>query len=180
MAFVVEDGSIVDNANSYATVAEANAYATDIGNEDWTDLEDSEKETALVRSTYYFDSSYRTRWKGVKMNRYQALSFPRDGVVDEDGYLLGNNLVPDRLKRAVIDLALVVGADSTVDLFAIDQDLAGVRRKKEKVDVLEVETEYFGSGDQALGEFVRARFQSAKVWLQGLVTSSLSGRVERG
>lgn len=43
MAFVVEDGSGIANANAYITVAYADEYFSDRGNADWAGMADDTK-----------------------------------------------------------------------------------------------------------------------------------------
>ncbi|AEP08893.1 DnaT-like ssDNA-binding protein [Micavibrio aeruginosavorus] len=120
MAFVVEDGTGLPDANSYASVAEADAYHTDRGNAAWTGS-NSVKQAALVRATDYVEQAYAGRWKGCALTEEQALSFPRDEAV-----------VPAKLKQAVIQLAL--------EAIATDLNPTQDRAvKREKVDVIEVE-----------------------------------------
>ena len=55
MAFVTEDGTGLAEANSYVSVAEADAYHADRGNAAWIG-EDSAKQSALIKATDYLEN----------------------------------------------------------------------------------------------------------------------------
>ena len=183
MGFVVEDGTGLTTANSYTSVAEADAYALEMGDEDWSSFSDEEKEVALVNATSYIDNTYRQQWIGTRATRDQALSWIRYNAMDSDGWILSSSAIPPRLKNAVSEIAFVYADNPDIDLYAADQSLQTVKsqKTKEKVDVIETEAEveYFGSDEQSAAEQTKARFTQAKIWLNGLVGSSLMGRVDR-
>ena len=183
MAFIVEDGSIVLLANSFAAVADADAYFADRNPDSaWNDLATTEKEDALVRGTDYINTTYRLRWKGNKRAGDQALTFPRENVVDEDGWHLNETIMPPALLNATAEMALAL-QDPDTDPYAIDRTLSPVKSLTEKVDVIEVSTEFMDAsqaGRSALSGQVRVSFEQAKVWLTYLTTSRLNGRVDRG
>lgn len=122
MAFVVEDGTGLPDANSYASVAEADAYHADRGNTAWAGIE-VVKESALVRATDYIEQVYSGRWKGARLTDNQALEWPRTAA---EG-------IPSHIKQAVFQLALegVSGANLNPTL--------GRAIKRRKVDVIETE-----------------------------------------
>lgn len=151
MALVVEDGSGLAGAESYASVAEADAYHTARSNSLWTGA-DAVKEAALRRATDYMLQTYRSRWHGTRYTLPQALDWPRSGVPipDSPGGTYGLpayvavNAVPAEVKRACIELALdALSGDLNPDL-----SRATLR---EKVDVIEVEY------DHNAPEYVRRR-----------------------
>ena len=122
MAFTVEDGSIVDGANSYVDLAYADSFHTDRANAAWVG-EDSVKEAALIKATDYIEQVYQGRWLGDVDAVAQSLSFPRT---------TDSGVIPDRLKQAVCVLAL----EALVSDLNPVQDRAV---KREKIDVIEVE-----------------------------------------
>jgi hypothetical protein len=77
MSLTVEDGTGLDDADSYVSVAQADAYHTAMGNATWTG-EPVDLEAALRRATQYIDARYTFR--GDPVNGTQALSLPR--VID--------------------------------------------------------------------------------------------------
>lgn len=131
MALVVEDGTGKSNAESYVSVAEADARHLAFGNTGWTGA-DAAKEAALRRATAYMMASYRTRWLGTRVRHDQALDWPRyiDGQVD--GWWIDSNVVPAEIRNACADLALRALAED----LAPDLERGVVR---EKVGPLEVE-----------------------------------------
>lgn len=89
MALITTAAAI--NADSYATIEQADALATEIGNTTWDTLEESEKEAFLRRATKAID---RQRWRGRKYDIStanpgradgQSLQFPRYHDVDSAG-----------------------------------------------------------------------------------------------
>ncbi len=77
MAFVVEDGTGIANANSYITEEMLEEYAEDRG---VTLPSSGNVEAAMIRATSYIDS-YRARFPGYRAhNRLQGLEWPRIGA----------------------------------------------------------------------------------------------------
>jgi hypothetical protein len=128
MAFVVEDGTGLPNANSYLAVADADAYHADQGNTAWVG-EVADKQSALVRATMYVDASYRGRFPGYPTTgRTQSREWPRVGAyvrIPEDGrndafftgyahayafingvYYIPQTEIPREIKAAVCEGAL--------------------------------------------------------------------------
>ena len=78
--FVVEDGSIVAEANSYVSVAEAdNFFALHLYGASWAAATTQQKQAALVMSTRTINAS--VVWKGSPITHIQRLQWPRQGVV---------------------------------------------------------------------------------------------------
>ena len=117
MTLIVEDGSIVTGAESYATVAEATAYHAARNNTAWAALTtDALREAALRRATDYMRQAYRSRWQGYKVNEDQALDWPRYDV-EVEGYAIDSDIVPTEIKNACAELALrASAADLNTDL----------------------------------------------------------------
>jgi hypothetical protein len=109
MTLVVEDGSGISTAESYISVAAAGTRHTNLGNTAWTGT-DAAKESALRRATAHMEQAYRTRWKGTRLTRAQALSWPRYGAI-ADGWDVPSTEVPTDVANACADLALKALAD---------------------------------------------------------------------
>ena len=110
MALIVENGSQVAGAESYASVADASTYFTARANAAWAALaSDALREAALRQACDYIEAVYGLRWKGERVAITQALSWPRDGVV-VDGVELSTTAIPAALMRANIELALKASA----------------------------------------------------------------------
>lgn len=117
---IVEDGTIVANADSYVTVAEADAYLAARGMDTaWALLSNTVKESLLVRAVDYMQAAYRARWKGHRSWDTQSLDWPRQGVLMTDmpiGQQIQYNTIPRELKAGQIELALRQMADQATPL----------------------------------------------------------------
>jgi len=92
------------NANSYATLTEANTYHdTHLYASVWTDAEDDNKIIALIWATRLLDQV--CTWDGAKVTQGQALRWPRSWVYDQDGYVFPNDAIPQWLKNVAAELA---------------------------------------------------------------------------
>ena len=134
MAFVVEDGTGLADATSYASVAEADAYFSDSGVATWTGI-DAVKQQALVRGTRALDGMYASAWPGRKVRGDQGLEWPRIDAVDMSGYTLDE--VPRAVKAATIEAALVELLTPGALSPSLDRGGAIIREK-----VGPIETEY--------------------------------------
>lgn len=103
MALIVEDGTGRTDAESYASVAYADAYHTAMGSASWAIATEGAREAALRRATAYADAAYL--WRGLRAWPEQSLAWPRGGVVS-DNIDLPSDEVPVQLQRAVCELAL--------------------------------------------------------------------------
>lgn len=143
MAFLVEDGTGLDNSNSYASVAEAIAYFTDRGNATWLALSTAVQQNNLIKATDYIDQRFGARFIGDRVFEEQALAWPRDntGVTtydyDEETEI---GVIPTKLKYACIEYALRANAGP----LAPDPEIAdsGVSMVTTKEKVGPIETEY--------------------------------------
>lgn len=130
MTLIVENGTGLSTAESYISVADADARHTAMGNTDWTGT-DAVKEAALRRATAFMEQNYRLRWKGTRLLRAQALSWPRYGAI-VDSWEIESTVVPADVANACADLALKALAGPLTQ----DQTRAVIR---EKVGPLETE-----------------------------------------
>jgi len=116
MAIIVEDGSVVPNANSYVSVADATTYlAANIHvSAAWVALSTEQKENLLIWATRELDN--RVDWKGSKTDPESSLRWPRVGVFDRDGNLIADDVIPKQLKDAVCELArYLMAGDRSAD-----------------------------------------------------------------
>lgn len=144
MSLIVEDGSVVDGANSYNSVSSAGTYMLNRTDPNWTSASTDAKEKALFQGGMYLNS---LTWKGSKTTRDQSMDWPRVGVYDDDGFLYDDNMVPEDVKTAQIEAGLLdLGG---YDLFPVNTPASKVKRKK--IDVLE--TEFFGSAANGTTDF---------------------------
>lgn len=108
ISIVVEDGSIVSGANSYGTLAEANAYFANEAETAWTasTVTDNMKNVALLRAMGYIEA---LNWKGTTVSGVdQPLQWPRQDVYDRDNNLLEEDYIPPNVKKAQFEAAVLV------------------------------------------------------------------------
>lgn len=75
MAFLVEDGTGLTDATAYISVADADAYFSDVTNSNWSAASTSEKENAIIKATRYMEKRFGARWKGIIASSTQGLSW---------------------------------------------------------------------------------------------------------
>ena len=122
MAVTIDATAGGASANSYITLAEADAYVEAmIGSTDvvkWSDLNDDLRNRALTAATQRLD---RERFLGAKATDTQALQWPRTGVRKPDTYVntyatgfpfrisedyFTDTEIPAQIKHAQIELAV--------------------------------------------------------------------------
>jgi len=142
MALIVEDGTGLDNAESYLSADDFKAYHKDRGNV--VSIGGSEIEQKLRLATEYIDLRWGPKAIGYPITETQALVFPTDYFVTDPVSL------PIKLERATAEYAFYA---ITGDLYYDVDNLSGggIIRKLEKVGPIEEETEYSGSGLGATG-----------------------------
>ena len=175
MALIVEDGTVVTGANTYATAETVDAYCDarlltmtvgDVEGDAVSDEDPEAKDAAILRAMVYIESC---NYKGVKTDRDNPLKWPRDGVDDIDGFAVDSDEIPQEVINALSQafyeemtepgsLQPSIGRDDLV--------------KKEKIDV--IETEYFEHGSPA-----RTQFTIVIDYLKGLLESSVNVKVMR-
>jgi len=164
MSFVVEDGSGLANANSYASVAEADTYHSNHGNPSaWTNATTAEKEASLRLATQALDVDNASRWRGRRAFESQGLDWPRVGVVDEDEFIVSTTVVPREVKDATAYLAL---ASINGDTLIPDETEAPVESELVKVGSITIDTEFAGSNPS------RKRYPLARKLLRPFVDVS--------
>lgn len=97
VCLVIEDGTIVTNANSYITVEEAEDMLNVIG-ETFADTPDEVIKTKLLQATRVLES-YRSKYRGSKVSSTQSLQFPRYDL-SIDGFLVDSDVIPYETKMA--------------------------------------------------------------------------------
>ena len=135
MALVVEDGSGVTGATSYISLVNARAFATARGKT--LSSVDATAEAALIKAMDVIES-YRARFQGFKVDKDQALQWPRSGVV-VDGFPVDDDEIPACLPLAQAALAIEA---QTTELFSNSDGRQIVRERVEGA----VEIQYSESG----------------------------------
>jgi hypothetical protein len=128
LTLIKEDGTGRVDANSYAEVADADAYhESHLYAVDWTSASAVNKAIALVMATRLIDAYYQFR--GFKTHNTQALQWPREFARDDDALssrsigglspseeFFANNIVPKILRDATIETAReLIKVDRTAD-----------------------------------------------------------------
>jgi len=92
------------NANSYATIAESDAYH--LGHIDpavWDDADLDVQQRALITATRLLDQ--HLVWIGYVADDQQALAWPRIWARTRNGFLFPTNAIPQAVKDATSELA---------------------------------------------------------------------------
>ena len=145
---------------------DCDAYHAARGNTVWAGV-DEEKQAALLKAVQYVDGHYRTRWKGARTNRLQALCWPRTGARDADGWAIDSDEIPQEVKDAVCEAAL----RAMTGELAPDLERGG-----------QVQSETVGpiSVTYAPGASATTKYSILDNLLSGLLRSSISGQMVRG
>ena len=131
MTLIIEDGSIVANANSYVTTEEymnwADARFGGSRSTGTTCVDDLEG--FILRATDYFESQNLI---GTKVSSAQPMQWPRQGAYI-DGFYVSSSSIPNEVKASIFELAYTEEQGNS--------ELGTVERavKKEKVASIEVE-----------------------------------------
>lgn len=93
------------DANSYCSIAEADAYFdTHVYPGAWTTTDDDDKKkAALIWATRMLDDC--VDWLGTKAAETQALRWPRTDITDRDAIAVSSLTIPQFLKNATAELA---------------------------------------------------------------------------
>lgn len=136
MAIIIEDGSMPDGANSYATIEICDQWQAERGSTVWpAGVEEKlSKEAALIRAADYLNG---LKWVGRKAAPGRIMAWPRIGASDADGYVVPPDSVPQAVVFAQCYLAGL--AFDGKDLQPLLE--RGGRIQSEKVD--DLNTTYF-------------------------------------
>jgi len=131
MTLIVEDGSQVAGANSYASLSVVDAYHAARGKTEWAG-DDVAKEAAILRAMDWLEAlpflGVPTKGAGmVGISGYQALQWPRAG------FAWATHVVPPGIIKALSEAALVELAKPGVLAPTLER---GGMVKQETVDVL--------------------------------------------
>lgn len=120
------------SANSYVTLAEADAYWADhYHSSAWDALADDDKNKLLIMATRNLDNW--VIWEGSRSDEEQALRLPRYGMTDCDNYQIDGDVIPTNVKYATHELAAHLISFNP----SAEPDTKGF--SKIKVDVIELE-----------------------------------------
>jgi len=158
---IIEDGSIVTDANSFATDAEFKAYAN-IRNLDVPATQPDREALLVLAMDYLF--SKESGLKGCRVSATQELMYPRDGVCT-NGFNIASDAIPNSLKKAQMELAAQA---NTADILISNttQNLASF-----SVDGVYSETYFDG------GNWEQVRTDRADAYLDPLLVNNGSNNI---
>ena len=164
------------SANSFVTLAEMTTYMEGRLNSDaFDDATTDEQNRSLAEATRELSA---VTWAGYRTDDTQALSWPREWVVNVDDPnhdYYDNATIPDRVKRATYELALAFLKAGTTDIVSLDESL---NVRSESVGQSSVATEYYDPGSRIKG---LARYPAVTREIRPLLASAgLTTRVVRG
>lgn len=128
MALTVEDGSIVTDANTYASAAGFNTYLSSRG-KSLSGLNGTVEQLLLKAMDYLEPHDFI----GYKSTKAQPLQWPRTDVTI-DGFSLETDEIPDDLVYAQIEIAIAMDEGN--------DPLAAQARTTQKEKVGDIEVEY--------------------------------------
>lgn len=144
-ALVVETGSGLATANSYATLAESTTYFDARSKPSaWVVATWQQKEQSLRIATAYLDSVYGSQWVGIRQSSAQALDWPRSDAYDMAGEII-DLAVPQRLKSACAEIAARYLADPAQLMPDTEAGQDGVASETVSVGPISISSSYEGS-----------------------------------
>lgn len=163
MAFIVEDGTGLESANSLVTIEFADLYFLERGNAAWSGT-NNEKQSYLILGTDYVSLK---SFKGYKKVDSQALPFPR--------IICGVDEMPLNMLKAVCEYALRAKRDDLMPDPVYNSSGVRTIATKKKLGPLEIETAVVGSQS---GPLIRP-YPYADSLLRPYLAASMSGRTIR-
>ena len=153
VTFVVEDGTGLTDANSYISDTDADDYFDNHGPSArfalWTAAAGPIRQEALRLATQYLDVTYEGRWRGNRTNKTQSLSWPREGVEDDDSFRFDNDVLPQDLLDATSEAALRSLTEGTTPLVPdLDTDSQGISRDRVVVGPITSDVSYTGTNTE--------------------------------
>lgn len=149
---IIEDGSIVENANSFVTDDEFKAYANIEGSS--VPATQPDREALLIVAMKYI-AAKEDNYKGCRVSSEQELPFPRK-LMSVNNFYIESNVIHKNVKKAQMELALQA-ANSELFVSGQTQNIAS-----EKLGELQVD--YFSGGSSAV-----VRTDTADVFLKPLM-----------
>jgi hypothetical protein len=138
-------------SNSYVTVEESDDYFTDDRAHTSSWGSNTQKDALLITSSRILD--WQLKFAGHKTSPLQSMQFPRTGIVLSDGTEVPGDVIPQAVKFAALELALMFSkGDRTVD-----SALAGIEQVKAgPLFVKAVKGGYGDTSPKVVPDFIRA------------------------
>lgn len=147
---VLEDGTGITAANSYAEAADITAIleVNPTATATWTALTAAQMDDYAIWASQYLDDYFD--WRGYKTVETSGLRWPRCGVYDRDSILIAEDEIPEQLKQAVAETAVWLVNSEAAGVGGINDNLPeGIKRVK--ADVVEIEFFEDGSANSQSG-----------------------------
>lgn len=106
MALIIEDGSVIANANAYVTVAEVRASASLDGSV--LPADDAAVEILIIKGMRWFELQEEDMM-GSRVSPDQTLAFPRKGITLY-GFPIADDVIPTLVKNVVIQASITQNA----------------------------------------------------------------------
>lgn len=165
VTLVEETGAGLADANSYVSLAEADAYfeTHPFYADAWSFLGSAQRTVLLVAATRMLDVQYV--WYGYRSTSTQALEWPRTGVRDQYDQIIGSNTMPLRLRQAVCEQAYYLTKGDKSAEAVEDPGL-----DKLKIDVIELDfaSAIRSTSTQAVPSSVRALLRGLGDYASGM------------
>lgn len=143
MAFIVENGTGLQDANSLTSVSFADEYFADRMNDVWAKLTVDAKQAALLKATAYVCGNYE--FKGARLTHSQALCWPRTGITGPEGQIPTG--VPKCIQTATCELAVRASKGELIQDPAVDEGGRPIKMKQLRAGPLHKTIEYAGPGE---------------------------------
>ena len=161
ISLIVEDGTRPTGANTYASVADADAYWADRASATWAAATDDAKAAALIQSTDYLNGlSWAT---GTPVG--DDMAWPRTGATSPSGGSFSMSMVPTAVVQACCYMAGEIVGGAT--------PLAATDRPLTKLTAGAVSMEWDASASQA------PQYPALKSILRGYLMASNTFRLVR-
>lgn len=161
MSLVAEDGTGLSNANSYISLAAANTYWVDYGSPtEWDAASTTEKSAALMYATRWLDDNFA--WYSTIYSVTQNLGWPRWSYYDNENREVPSGTVPQRVKDATCEIALVHLKDGLNS-----SDNEGIKSEK----IGDASVTYSSSNNQKSYSFVKVSLRQYGTSGKGSVNS---------
>jgi hypothetical protein len=158
---IVEDGTGVEDANSYIDTSFAENYLLGERLTQFSVLSNEEKEAAIISGTQLVDNLYT--WEGRRKSLEQGLNWPRSGV-EIDGFTIEG--IPAAIKKAVCEAVfLFISGES---FYSTENDRVVT---SEKVDTLQIT---YGNTKES-GKTVHSRFEVLDMLCRDLIKTTTMG-----
>lgn len=170
MPLIVEDGSIVPDADSYVSLTDARALAANYGLE--LPADDTAAEVALRNGATYVGLA-EPQMCGSRVSAEQSLAYPRTGTA-LNGFTVADNVIPSQLIRAQVIAAVTYGAGTDV---RANSDGRSVQTERVEGTVT---VTYFNNGNSGATTAITAADDALRPLLCGGLNNGFSFNVYRG